>query len=40
MLRFKHIVHELLNNDRLVIEIVINQNKKEKEIKVHFQDHA
>jgi hypothetical protein len=33
-------VQKLLNNDLLVIEIVINQNKKEKEIKVHYQDHA
>jgi hypothetical protein len=38
-LRFKHIVQELLNNDRLAIEIVINQKRK-KEIEVHFHDHA
>jgi len=36
-----HIVQELLNNDRLVIEILTNQNKTFfRTIKVHYQDHA
>jgi hypothetical protein len=36
-----HIVQELMNNDRLVIEILINQNNLFfRTIKVHYQDHA